>query len=121
MLLFAVMKRTYRIPTWLRSAVGALSLTCLLGADSLTEASFDCEQAVARLAECCPAIDPSRFTCAEDGCSSRYPDFLIDESTCIQTASCSDLVANGICARAANAAGRGDNGYTSTETATVCP
>jgi hypothetical protein len=87
-----------------------------------------CEDALARLKECCPAFDTTRVTChhhyelyvgdcsgsdgTSGGCGDCYPftdkqeqepaiDFT--EALCIQNESCDALVAGGVCARAQSA------------------
>ena len=77
---------------------------------------IDCEDALARLTSCCPGFDPGRVQCtyyhdkshSESGCSSHTidtyahetPALSIDESHCVITRTCDDLVAGGVCARA---------------------
>jgi hypothetical protein len=72
-----------------------------------------CEEALARLTECCPGFEPQVVRCALDrvheGSCGSYTDYEEDpaisraESTCILDRECSELVADGICERAQDA------------------
>ena len=70
-----------------------------------------CEEAVARLERCCPGFDGAQVECRfyfsyEQGCGDTRsertePAFTEDDSRCIHDTACSELVANGVCERAA--------------------
>ena len=70
-----------------------------------------CEEAVARLERCCPGFDGAQVQCwyyysYNEGCSSAEtqrlePAFTKEESRCIHDTACADLVAAGVCTRAA--------------------
>jgi hypothetical protein len=82
---------------------------------------FDCENAVAHLAQCCPGFDASTVQCTfSGGCNTSYPALDPAQSDCIRGASCETLVAQGVCARAAqlqNAPGSA----TEVNSASICP
>lgn len=83
-------------------SVGAFAFLTLTA--EVREDEFDCEQAVAHLVECCPAVEASNFYCQHDyGCDySRDPDLTLDDSRCILALDCPGLVAAGVCARVAH-------------------
>jgi hypothetical protein len=74
-----------------------------------------CEEAVARLVLCCPAIDAHRIACAysfdrHDGCWDSSvtttvvePALSTTESACVLDLDCDALVARGVCERAEQA------------------
>lgn len=74
-------------------------------AGGMREDELLCEEAAARLVDCCPDFDPSALECVySSGCgSTQYPAIPVAESECILERSCSELAARGICARAQNA------------------
>ncbi len=82
---------------------------------------FDCENAVAHLAQCCPGFDARTVQCSySSGCSTYYPALDPAQSDCIRGASCETLVAEGVCERAAqlqNAPGSA----TELNSASICP
>src|SRR5687767_8277651 len=61
-----------------------------------------CEAAVARLHDCCPGIEPQRFSCVHSsGCSDNtLPTFSQRGSQCIVDRSCDSLMSSGVCKRA---------------------
>jgi hypothetical protein len=71
---------------------------------------LDCEEAVTRLATCCPGFDSNIVGCESsqttttDGCNSTttttYPALTSGEESCIRSEACGALVASGVCARA---------------------
>jgi hypothetical protein len=62
---------------------------------SIQEDQLECEQAVARLDECCAPFDASE-ACG-DGCSPIT--LTVQESRCIQNSDCETLVTTGVCRR----------------------
>ncbi len=89
--------------------------TAVAGDDTsnFRESVFACEEAAAKLDACCPGFDPRAIRChyvqRYSGCESaidegEHPAFDGAESRCIVAASCDELVARGICERAASAA-----------------
>lgn len=72
-----------------------------------------CEDAVARLATCCPDFEPASVECNyayryESGCGTftnetTYPSLSKADSACIRDTGCAALVAEGVCERAAAA------------------
>ena len=83
-------------------SVGILTFLTLTA--EVREDEFDCEQAVAHLAECCPGFPVEGLYCQHDfGCgSTRDPDLTLDDSRCILALDCSVLVGKGLCRRAAH-------------------
>ena len=79
------------------AALAAMTMTCGVREDELR-----CEEAAARLKECCSGFDPQRIDCywVETGCGTVYPDITISESRCISSTSCATLVSTGVCTRA---------------------
>lgn len=82
---------------------------------------FLCEEAHAHLTECCPGFHTESNVCEQaDGCGGdgSYPALTPTESNCVREKSCAELVAQGICSRAASMQAR----YTTTgASAGVCP
>lgn len=76
--------------------VVAVSLSC----GDIREGEMLCEEAVSRLDECCPEIDPRRLNCVyQDGCGTELrPIFSVAASDCIRDSSCEALQSKGICA-----------------------
>ncbi len=74
------------------------SVTC----GAIRKDEFLCEEAHARLVECCPEVPKESNYCSfNDGCGqTSYPALSPDESDCIRTASCEKLRNSGACARA---------------------
>jgi hypothetical protein len=66
---------------------------------------FLCEEAHARLVECCPDAPKGESYCSfNEGCgSTSYPALSPEESNCIRESSCAKLRDSGACARAAAA------------------
>jgi len=64
---------------------------------------FLCEEAHARLSECCPNFPKGESYCSfSEGCgNTSYPALSPEESNCIRTASCEKIRSNGICEKAA--------------------
>ena len=79
-----------------------------------------CEEALAVLGSCCPGFDPKAVSCyyyydsVDNGCGGgslnyTYPALSQDESECILSTSCADLVANRVCERAQTAPAYSEN------------
>lgn len=66
------------------------------------EDEFDCEEAVARLEECCPGVSTRTISCtyiAGGACvGPTFPTLSVEDSQCIVARSCEDLQ-SGVCAR----------------------
>ncbi|MCC6553134.1 MAG: hypothetical protein IT372_08960 [Polyangiaceae bacterium] len=106
-----------------------LLIPVLLGVSAvccMREDEVRCEEAVARLEECCPGTDLSQISCTyvAGACSTNYPDLSIDESQCISDMDCGELRSAGVCARAEHASdpppATGEGGGTQEEQP-VCP
>jgi hypothetical protein len=77
------------------AAVVAVVLSC----GDLRESEMLCEEAVSRLDECCPEIDPRRLNCIyQQGCGTDLvPVFTVRASECLRERSCETLRDQGIC------------------------
>jgi hypothetical protein len=72
----------------------------VLLACGIRQDEFDCENAVAHLAECCPGFSPTTIECTYSPyCTTTYPEIDIADSDCIRNESCEDLVGTGVCGR----------------------
>jgi hypothetical protein len=105
---------------WRRVAFLAVIAVALVGSRRASASTVDddrfrqdvlfCEEALSILSKCCPDFRAGEVPCGYDisdsgSCdfvSTRHetPSFTLDESTCIRAASCEDLAATGVCARA---------------------
>ena len=100
-----------------------------LGAGGIREDEFQCEQAVAHLHDCCPDLDPGAVSCSfSSSCGATlFTTFSVEESQCIQDASCEAILRGHLCERALSREPRqtmvGEDGGTSTtpEQEPVCP
>src|SRR5258708_3572357 len=100
------------------SLVVGVALSGGSGACNVREDEFDCENAVAHLASCCPGFDAMSVDCTYDNaCGTTYPALDPTQSACIRQLSCESLRALGVCDRAAHLAGS----KTSMTSAPVCP
>lgn len=83
-------------------AIGLRSF--VFSCNNLRQDELDCEQAVVRLAQCCPGLQAREISCyySAGSCeeSDTLPDIDITESRCIRERSCEALSAAGICQRA---------------------
>ena len=63
------------------------------------ETEMLCEEAVSRLDECCPEIDPRRLNCIhQDGCGTTLePIFTGKASDCLRDRPCDSIREQGIC------------------------
>lgn len=78
--------------------LGAVVLRCV------RRDELHCENAVARLRACCEGFDPGPGYCEyAEGCGVTYPTISEDDAACIVATSCGEIVAAGICDRAASA------------------
>lgn len=87
-------RRSRRGPLLFAGAV-AVVLSC----GEIREDEMLCEEAVSRLDECCPNIDPRRLNCVyNDGCGTALvPVFTPAASDCVRERACADMQARGIC------------------------
>ncbi len=85
----------------LSAVVGVSLLAVLMG--SIDPGTFECEEAVAHLKDCCgdgaTAVD--QLTCGS-GCSPTQ--FTLNDGHCIRTTSCADLIALNGCEHPADLA-----------------
>ena len=88
-----------RWPSCLAAAVLlALAVRCLRPDE------MHCENAVARLVDCCPGFTAKQVSCEYvEGCGATYPAISEDDARCIAGEGCAALVADGVCAAAATA------------------
>jgi hypothetical protein len=94
---------TARRATWMRR--GAMLLVpALMIAGGLRQDELDCEEAVAYLQGCCPDFGGATIQCvANTGClTSVSPALSIQESQCIRSESCDQVVQSGLCERVKN-------------------
>jgi hypothetical protein len=71
-----------------------LALLLSLSCGSITREELACEQAVAHLSDCCPALDTRRLPCfrIREGCSGDTEPMLTEvAATCVLDASCDSL------------------------------
>ena len=81
----------------LRFLVGSVAFVALSGSFGIDQEEFECEQAAARLADCCPGFDAHSLYCYKGGCGSAPIDLSQDQSDCIIGAACAALQASGAC------------------------
>lgn len=81
---------------------------------------LQCEEAVARILDCCHLADLPGVECEhpQDGCVDVVPEFDIAQSRCVRDATCGELEARGICAWAAALV---NAGYEATPPPSACP
>jgi hypothetical protein len=98
----------YRIGTTARLAATSLAASALLvalsgllvGAGGLNEQELLCEEAVARLTDCCPSLHTESIGCREDnGCNEIHPSLTVAGSRCVLDASCDAIDQAQICER----------------------
>jgi hypothetical protein len=105
--------------SWRRGFTLSLFVGVLL-ACGIRQDEFDCENAAAHLAECCPGFDAKAISCTySDACTTTYPALDPAQSDCIRQASCESLRAAGVCDRAAQLAPGGTS--TGMTSPSVCP
>lgn len=67
------------------------------GCAGLEGSELQCEEAVARIVDCCgvrPEVSCSHYA---NSCGEYFPELDLAESRCIRDASCGDLEARGVC------------------------
>lgn len=74
-----------------------VSLLMSFGCGVEVAGDFECEEAVARLKECCPELNPRAVDCTGGVCN--LTDLNLDESTCIQALSCTEIRELDLCTR----------------------
>lgn len=117
----ATPRRSRRWPVGVLLALGITAMMACYDGEDDREDTYQfrtsvvwCEEALARLVDCCPGFDGSRLECQyfyafdDKGCGSSterkiLPVFSTAESRCVRDTSCDALVENGVCARAQNA------------------
>jgi hypothetical protein len=89
-------RRRLRAPLLFVVLLGAMPMTQCLRQDEA-----ECEEAVARLIECCPGFDPAAINCeyVKGDCDqgSVYPSLSAPDSECILGKSCEALNAQKVC------------------------
>ena len=97
------------------SLIVAAAIFVTYGASAgFREDEVECEEAVARLAKCCPSFDPRALECSyydhsgSCGIDVQYP--ALDEATskCILALDCGSLEQSGVCDRARDVQPRHD-------------
>jgi hypothetical protein len=107
-----------------RVIVVVLAALVVLSCSELRDDELECEEAVQRLANCCPGFAVVVGYCIHEespGCSNgptHDPALTTRESRCIRSTSCKGLLAQDVCTRASNALPRGTPGAGS---GSVCP
>lgn len=90
-------------------ALLGLSFRARAGSNQMRSDVLDCEDALARLAKCCPDFEVNVVTCDynfSEGCgstSTTLPALTRQESDCIRDTTCERLVASKVCERAQKA------------------
>ena len=91
-----------------RCALGVVVVLAVLGSSNYRPDEFECEHAMAHLAECCPDFEASPDACSyleEPGCVATKPVagpvLTEEESECIQASDCAAIVEQELCARVA--------------------
>lgn len=85
-------------------AASAALLVAAVGLRCVRRDELQCENAVAQLERCCGGFHPDASYCTySEGCGTVYPVITEDDSQCIVGMSCGEIVAAGICERAATA------------------
>jgi hypothetical protein len=92
-----------------RATLAAIASGLLIGQLSggcMERGEFQCEEAVARLVDCCALPDAGALNChhIQDSCGEILPDVGLADARCIREASCAELEARGACAWAASVA-----------------
>jgi hypothetical protein len=117
-------------PARTATAMLALALASYVAAVGPAEIRADdllCEEAAARLKDCCPDLDPARIRC-DHGCDNERLAIDESESECIRDLDCDAVKEQRVCERVLARAGSmpteagtlvGPNGET--VDATVCP
>jgi len=93
-----------RRTSWMLAlAIGACAMATCGAETKIRSDEFLCEEAHARLVECCPGFRTESSWCSyETGCgATQYTALDEAESNCIRKSSCTDLNAHDVCRRAA--------------------
>lgn len=87
-----------RRQAWSRLGLSSIIVAFVFCAD-FREDELHCEEAISHIADCCPDADLSTVRCSEvHGCDSKdQPVLKLDESKCIQDASCRSIRDSGVC------------------------
>jgi hypothetical protein len=107
-------------PSWWRRGFTLSLFVGGLLACGIREDEFDCENAVARLVQCCPGFVASSVDCTySPGCNDNpYPSLDPSQSNCIMQSSCDTLRQTGVCDAASNLA---QGSQTPVTSQSVCP
>jgi hypothetical protein len=83
-----------------RGVVLGVVFGIMLACGSVDEDELVCEDAVAHLSDCCPGLDPVRFSCQGDtACGGDgVPSITARAGDCVRSRSCSELITAGVCA-----------------------
>ncbi len=77
--------------------VALLTATCIVS-DCVDRETFECNLAVAIVADCCPEIDPTALNCERGfACDANEPLLKEEESECITALSCDEIRSQGGC------------------------
>ena len=93
---------------WLAGGVAVVAFLAVGGNAIGSDGSqFECEEAAAHLADCCPGLNPTQIDCNYhfdcDGDSTNdSPEIDGAESKCIERRSCDELTSSGVCDTFAN-------------------
>jgi hypothetical protein len=71
-----------------------IAVAFVFACGEIREDEMECEEAVARLADCCSNVETNRFVCIKThGCggATLTPDFTADGSECIRKKSCEEI------------------------------
>jgi hypothetical protein len=116
---------------WSTGFTVGLFMGLVLACSGISQAEFECEDAVSHLQKCCQGLTASNINCiheAVSGCDSysNNPDFDTVQSQCILNEPCDELVSTGVCERViAIPPNDGETGSyqdpSTADTITVCP
>jgi hypothetical protein len=101
--------------------LGAAIVGGIPAAHGFRQDEVECDEALARLEECCPGFHASAIRCTYiEGCEhSTYPSILPGESRCIRDKSCDEIRQKHTCERIAGRGGSDSGGSDSYPQ--VCP
>jgi hypothetical protein len=84
--------------------VVAAAIAVLISCGEISEDELWCEEAVSKLQDCCPGLDPRRLPCVRNqggcGSSETRPSLSLRSSECILGKACERLRRDGVCDRA---------------------
>ncbi len=96
-------------PRRLGAAVAAAAVLAFVALRCIRGDELQCENAVARLKDCCSGFAPHSGYCTySEGCGIAYPAISESDSRCIVDSSCELIVEHDICNRALQAQPRTD-------------